>query len=208
MWQLKATRPSSQSSRKGATTSLEQSCPMTSKARCSLLCSYTSKPNVLSLPEQDTSFHRSPPAPAKRHQKMRRTKIHLLLPSGVDQSKAHALSVSARTKGLNSTAPCKSKGLLLDEEEKRARHAPRTSPERTRTLDVVRQTNDVPWVQKRPDAFPIGTFPQISHNFRANGAESHCDDKGWQRQTVKPNAKPCKDSPSIPTPSPMPPSGL
>ena len=55
MRQLKATRPSSQSSRKSATTSPDQSCPKISKAQHSLLCSYTYKPTVLSLPEQDTS---------------------------------------------------------------------------------------------------------------------------------------------------------
>ena len=36
LWQLKATRPSSQSSRKSATTSLDQSCPMTSQPKGNL----------------------------------------------------------------------------------------------------------------------------------------------------------------------------
>ena len=53
MWQLKGTRPSSQSSRKSATTSLDQPCPMTSMARHSLLCSYTSEPKEVSLAEQE-----------------------------------------------------------------------------------------------------------------------------------------------------------
>ena len=44
VWQLEAARPSSQSSRKSATTSPDQSCPTTSMARHSLLCSYTSQP--------------------------------------------------------------------------------------------------------------------------------------------------------------------
>ena len=48
MWQLKATRPNSQSSRKSATTSLDQSCPVTSMARHSL-CSYSSQPKEVSL---------------------------------------------------------------------------------------------------------------------------------------------------------------
>ena len=39
MWQLKATRPSSQSSRMSASTSLDQACPMTSIDQHSLLCS-------------------------------------------------------------------------------------------------------------------------------------------------------------------------
>ena len=43
MWQLHATRPSSQSSRKRETTSLDQFCPTTSRARLSTLCSYSSK---------------------------------------------------------------------------------------------------------------------------------------------------------------------
>ena len=53
MWQLKATLPSSQSSRKSATTSHDQSCPMTSMARHSLLCSYSSPPQEVSLAEQE-----------------------------------------------------------------------------------------------------------------------------------------------------------
>ena len=38
LWQVKATRPSSQSSRKSAFTSLDQSCPMTSQPRGNLTC--------------------------------------------------------------------------------------------------------------------------------------------------------------------------
>ena len=52
VWQLKATLPSSKSSRKSATTSLDQSCPMTSMVRHSLLRSYTSQPKEVSLAEQ------------------------------------------------------------------------------------------------------------------------------------------------------------
>ena len=43
-WQLDATRPSSQSSRKREITSLDLSCPMTSRAMFSTLCSQSSKP--------------------------------------------------------------------------------------------------------------------------------------------------------------------
>ena len=49
-WQLNATRASCQSSRKRATISPDQFCPMTSKARHSTLCSCTSKEDVHSLP--------------------------------------------------------------------------------------------------------------------------------------------------------------
>ena len=51
--------PSSKSSRKSATTSLDQSCPMTSIARHSLLRSYTSKPKEVSLAEQGTDPFRA-----------------------------------------------------------------------------------------------------------------------------------------------------
>ena len=51
MWQLNATRPSSQSSRKSATTSLDQSCPMTSMARHSLLCPYSASSPKVTLAE-------------------------------------------------------------------------------------------------------------------------------------------------------------
>ena len=50
IWQLKATRPSSQSSRMSATTSLDQSCPMTQH---SLLCFYSSPPQEASLAEHE-----------------------------------------------------------------------------------------------------------------------------------------------------------
>ena len=53
MWQLNATRLSFQSSRKSATTSLDRSCPVTSMARHSLLCSYSSPPQEVSLVEQE-----------------------------------------------------------------------------------------------------------------------------------------------------------
>ena len=53
MWLLKATLPSSQSSRKSATTSLDQPCPMTSIAWHSSLFSYTSQPREVSLAEQE-----------------------------------------------------------------------------------------------------------------------------------------------------------
>ena len=52
-WQLNATRPSSQSSRKSATTSLDKSCPTTSMAWHSLLCSYSSPPKEVSLARAD-----------------------------------------------------------------------------------------------------------------------------------------------------------
>ena len=57
MWELNATRSSSQSSRTSATTSLDQSCPMTSMARHSLLCSYSSHPKEVSLVEQELVHH-------------------------------------------------------------------------------------------------------------------------------------------------------
>ena len=53
MWQFKATRLSSQSSRKSHATSLDQSCPMTSVAWHSLLCSYSSQSKEVSLAEQE-----------------------------------------------------------------------------------------------------------------------------------------------------------
>ena len=53
MWQLKAALPSSQFSRMSATTSLDQSCPMTSKARHSLSCPCKSKQREVSLTEQE-----------------------------------------------------------------------------------------------------------------------------------------------------------
>ena len=53
-WQLNATRPSSQSSRKRETTSPDQFCQMTSTTRLSTLCSYSSKEDVLSLPAQSS----------------------------------------------------------------------------------------------------------------------------------------------------------
>ena len=58
MWQLNATRPSSQSSRKSVTTSLDQSCPMTSMARHCLLCSYFSPPQEVSLAEHELNHSR------------------------------------------------------------------------------------------------------------------------------------------------------
>ena len=50
----------------------------------------------------------------------------------------------------------------------------------------------------------MGPFSHLLKNLYISDAESHCDDKGWQRQTVRPNVNPSKDSPNIPVPSPVP----
>ena len=115
---------------------------------------------------------------------MRRTQIFLLLPSGVDQSK-HMPWRLRRSKGLKLNCLCKSKGLLLIMKEKLLSLRPirlQNIPDAGRCA----QTHNIPCVQ-------IGQTP-----------ECHYDDRGWQRQTVRPNDNPGRDSPGIPTPSPMP----
>ena len=114
------------------------------------------------------------PTPTKWHRKTRRLRMHLLLPSGTDQSKAPA-----------STAFARAKGFLMRKKELSMR------PILHRNIPDARlwaQTHNIPWVQVRSDAFPIGPFPHLLQNYRASDAGSHCDDKGWQRQTEKPNA--------------------
>ena len=59
-----------------------------------------------------------------------------------------------------------------------------------------------------PDNAPSRALPTHFAKSLRQRAASHCDDKSWQRHTVKPNANPSKNLPSIPTLLPGPQSGL
>ena len=149
----------------------------------------TSQPNVLSRPEQHTSaFHRgylgplsleSLPASAKRPTRRSGPRFTSCCHQ-VQTNQSTCLEMSLRrNKKLKLHCLCKSKGLLLNEEEKELA----VQPALLQILHLLR-------------------------DFCASDAESHCDDKSWQRQAVKPNASPNRDSPNTPVLSPAPPTGL
>ena len=69
---------------------------------------------------------------------------------------------------------------------------PRDVPEAGRCA----QTHHIPWVQVRPDTFPMGPFPHLLQNLYTSDAESHCCEAKCQ-----------PDSPNTPVPSPAPPKG-
>ena len=94
MWQLTATLPGSVSATKSATTSLDQSCPMISKAGHSLLCSYliqlTAKGCSTCRTRADAfrTFMATLPRHDSYNQKTdhQLIRLHLQLPKGADQS--------------------------------------------------------------------------------------------------------------------------
>ena len=91
---------------------------------------------------------------------------------------------------------------LLDEE--RARRADRTSSGRSRSKMMCANAQH-PMGLSQVRRLPNRALPTSLAIFYPSDAESHCDDKGWQQQTVKSNANPCGLSPCIPVHSPMPP---
>ena len=155
VWQLKATLPSSQSSRKSASTSLDQSCPRTSIARHSLLCSYTSHPREVSLAKQELiEFRAFLDIRASTCLLIQETDYHLILFTfcckKVKTNQRTRLERFRRDKGVGRHVARNYPRLLLDKEEKELAMRPILH------LDVpisgwCVQRHTVPWVQERPD---------------------------------------------------------
>ena len=167
MWQLKATRPNSQSSRKSATTSLDQSCPMTSVARHSLLCSYFSQSKKFSLAEQElihSALTGQPCLPHVFQVKSIDTTRHsfTLCCQKVHNNQRARLERFRRDKGIG-RAPVRKPPAPSCQGRKRARHAAHTSLERS--------AHTVPRVQARPDAFPKRPSP---HSFAKSWCSPTC----------------------------------
>ena len=89
------------------------------------------------------------------------TQRRSLLPSGADQSK-HMPSLSPQgTNWLNSTAFCKSEGLLPEKEKEELGVRP-VLPRNSPDAGCRAQTHNIPRVQKRPDPFPPRALPTPS----------------------------------------------
>ena len=176
MWQLKAT-PSSQSSRKSATTSLDQSCPKTSTARHSLLSSDTSQPREVSHAEQEPIHSGLLGQPylsmsPKSEDSLPRDPAAASAAKRCRPINAHAVSAETQVFGRHFVR--NRHQLLLDKEEKELAIRP-ILPQEVPTGGCCTQAHTVPWVQARPDAFPIGPSPHLLQNLGTHKTAGHCN---------------------------------
>ena len=165
MWQLKATLPSSLSSRKRATTSLDLSCPMTSMARHSLLGSYTlTAKGCLACPARADSFRAFGTALPPHVKKIRRltttcSSSHINCQK-VQTNQPARLERFSRDEGVGRLVVRSHHRLLPEKEEEELAMGP-TLPWNIPTGGRCAQTHTVPWGPTKARRLPRRVFSHI-----------------------------------------------
>ena len=162
---------------KKETSSPDQSCPVTSRARLSTLCSYTSKEDVHSHSVQSPTlpfrggFLGPPFLPTLEYNP--ETRRWPLRRSCANRSKAQAFNVSAKNAGPQIPPPsCEQNGSFLMGKK-------RSSPcgacffGTFQTLAVVRTPHNIPRIQTRPRPCPARPFPHLLQTTCTNCTGRH-----------------------------------